>query len=193
MQFLGVISMSTQQNNIVKMPVDLTPAQRAGLKLYGHFAIIALFNGLMAGIVLITNDRFFTWQTVALVVLGQATLALLDALKKYYTASNQLPLSTLFDLARQEAATKVPAVQYTPNQQAINDAVNNLLLQTDTSPNAAQNATKPVVYTATSTEPAAQGATPTAASATPVYPPIPDNVATLNTLPNISAISQAEQ
>lgn len=180
--------MSTQQNNVVKLPVDLTPAQRAGLKLISHFAIIAIFNGVMAGLVVASNGQVFNWQTVGMVVLGQAVLALLDALKKYYTASNQLPLSTLFDLVRQETLAKIQPISYTPIQQAISDNVNSLLNQTDASPNAAQNAAKPAVLSASPSDLKPDNApAPTQVAPTAQYT-LPDNVQTVNTLPNLSAV-----
>lgn len=147
----------------------------------------------MAGFVLITNGQYFSWQSIALVILGQIALAFLDALKKYYSASNQLPLSALFDLVRQDAASKVPTVQYTPNQQAIVNSVNALLAQTDTSPNAAQNAAKPLVLAPTPTESTAQGAQPTESVTQTEEYKIPADAQTITTLPNLAAIQQNRQ
>lgn len=115
----------------VKLPVDLTPAQRATARLVEMVAIIALFNGLMAGLAYLSGGQVFEWHAVLLVVGSQVALAGLAAVAKYYKATNQPALSDLFDLVRQEAvnemAGKVPAAPLSPSQQAIQDAVNALL------------------------------------------------------------------
>lgn len=115
----------------VKLPVDLTPAQRATARLVEMVALIALFNGLMAGLAYLSGGQVFEWHAVLLVVGSQVALAALAAIAKYYKATNQPALSDLFDLVRQEAVNevsgKVPVAPLSPSQQAIQDAVNALL------------------------------------------------------------------
>jgi hypothetical protein len=193
--------MSTQQNNlIIKLPVDLTPAQRARIKVYEQFVIIALFNGLLAGLVYISNQQVISWSTVAIVVIAQAALALLNAVQKYWTANNQQPLSVLFGLIRQQAeaeiATRTPEVKYTPAQQAIQQAVNDLLFkQFDASPNAAATAAKPATISASQSDltPQTAPAPTTPAPAAPEYPGIPDDAELLNSIPNLPAVNPPAQ
>src|SRR5919206_1635331 len=87
----------------MKLPVDLTPMQRAKLKLYSHLVMIALFNGLLAAVAAISKS--VPWETIGTITIAQLALAGLDALVKYYKASGQLPLSTLFDLIRSEVTS----------------------------------------------------------------------------------------
>jgi hypothetical protein len=190
--------MSTQQNNInpIKLPVDLTAAQRAKIKVYEQFIIIALFNGLLAGLVYISNQDVISWSTVGIVVIAQAALALLNAVQKYWTATNQQPLSALFSLVYQQAqaevTTRTPEVKYTPAQQAISQAVNDLLFkQFDASPNAAATAAKPATISASQSDLLPQTAPAPTATAPVVaeYPGIPEGVDLLNSIPNLPAVN----
>src|SRR5579859_7579246 len=99
------------------LPKDLTPAQRAALKLASHFLLIFVFNALLAGYVWVSNGAVFSWREVFLVVGAQAALAVLDAGKKYFTAQGDIPFSSLLELARLQLAQRAPQVAYTPAQQ----------------------------------------------------------------------------
>ena len=151
---------------MIKFPIDLTPGQRAKLKLYSHFAIIAIFNGVLAALVLLGNGSAISWNVVLISAVSQATLALLDGLKKYYSASGELPLSMLLDLARQEVAAKAPpAPAYTQNELAAQQAFNNLISSQQISP-------------------------PPVSSPVAIAHPIPDNADRFSTIPNIAAITK---
>lgn len=107
------------------LPKDLTPAERAGLKLASHFVIIGIFNALLAAYSWFGNNSF-SWHAVLLVVGGQAALAILDALKKYVTAQGDLPFSSLIELARLDLAQHTPAPVYTPAQQSFQQSVSSV-------------------------------------------------------------------
>src|ERR1700738_373340 len=97
--------------NFISYPKDLTPAQRARLKLYWHIAFIVAFNGIMAGIAIMDQNRNgVDWQVLATSVVAQMALALFDTMKKYVAASGDVPLATLLDLARNEVAARAPVV-----------------------------------------------------------------------------------
>lgn len=147
----------------IKLPEDLTPAERARLKLYSHFAIIAIVNGVLAGFALLTSGAVIGWQTILACVISQAGLALLDGLKKYYSASGELPLSTMLDLARQEVAAKAPpAPAYTPNELALQQSFNTYM--------------------------ASQQISPPGQSTVSIHPAPDATIDRLNTLPNIAAV-----
>lgn len=122
-------------------PKDFTPAQRALFKLFSHVAIIALVNGVLAALAFFTNGSVVNWQEVGICAVSQGLLAGLDALKKYYSASGELPLSVMLDFARQEVAAKAPQPPASPDlQQLANTITNNLLTaQTQISPPGASN------------------------------------------------------
>lgn len=104
------------------LPKDLTPAQRAGLKLFSHFVLIGIFNALLAGYSWFSNNAF-SWHALLLVVGAQAALAILDAAKKYFTAQGDLPFSSLIELARLDLAQHTPAPAYTPAQQSLQQSI----------------------------------------------------------------------
>jgi hypothetical protein len=179
------------------IPKDLTPAQRAQLKLISHFAIIFVFNGVLAAVAYLSSGKLIGWQTIIVAAVAQATLALLDSLKKYFTASGQLPISTLIELASAEIASKAPTVQYSTNEQALQSAVNNLFAQ-DISVQPT-SAIKPVTYSVT---PADLKPNPTGIQAiAPVTLPTqqqqtndpPVDAPRITTLPNIAAIQNQQQ
>lgn len=122
-------------------PKDLTPAQRARLRLYSLAITIAVINGVLAAMAFFTNGTTINWQQVGICFVSQAMLAALEVLRKYYSASGELPISTLLDFARQEVAAKAPPAPASPDlQQLANTITNNLLAaQTQISPPGASN------------------------------------------------------
>lgn len=116
----------------INFPKDLTPGQRARLKLYSHIAIIALVNGVLAALAFFTSGNVVSWQEVGICAVSQALLAGLDALKKYYSASGELPLSVMLDFARQEVAAKAPPAPTSPDLQALANTITNNLLSAQT-------------------------------------------------------------
>jgi hypothetical protein len=171
----------------IKLPVDLSPAERAALKLYWHIAIIAIFNGALAALALISQQKIINWQIVLTAFVSQAVIAALATMQKYTSASNQPALSTFFDLARQEAVAKSAPVPFSANEQAIQQAIMQVFFPGQNNAGPA-NAALPAVASALTTEPAAQGPTPIPHPAGPA----PSTQETINTLPNISAIGKAQ-
>lgn len=111
------------------LPKDLTPLQRARLKLISHFILIFVFNmGLAVYVYFTSAPGMYNWYVVAYSAAAQGALALLDALRKYYSAQGDLPLSTAFELAQKELAVNAPpAPPMTVNEQAIAQTVAALL------------------------------------------------------------------
>ena len=106
------------------LPKDLSPAQRARLKLVSHLVIIAISTGLLAAYSVVSSTNgAINWRLLLVVAGGQAFLAGADALKKYYSAQGDLPLSALIDLVQQQAEKNVPKVAYTPNQEELKQAL----------------------------------------------------------------------
>lgn len=105
---------------------DLSPAQRATARLLEHAILIALCNGVLAGLAFIDQYKTITFQALAICIVSQVVLALLSTGVKYYKASGDTPLSTLFDMVRQEVVSRTPAVQYSANEQAIQAVVSDV-------------------------------------------------------------------
>jgi hypothetical protein len=123
--------------NIKQFPQDLTPLERARLKLISHIAIIAVFNGLLAALSYLgslTSGAPIDWGLFSTIVLAQIVLAVLDASKKYFTAKNDVPISALLDMARQEVAAKTPQIAYNTQEKAVQSAISSLYDSTITSP-----------------------------------------------------------
>jgi hypothetical protein len=121
----------------IKFPQDLTPLERARLKLISHIAIIAVFNGLLAALSYLgslTSGAEINWSFFSTIVLAQIVLAVLDATKKYFTAKSDVPLSALLDMARQEIAAKTPQPVYNTQEKAVQSAISSLYDSTITSP-----------------------------------------------------------
>ena len=161
---------SIKQAGGIKLPVDLTPVQRATLKLWEHFIVIGLFNGVLAG--LATVHAGVSWQTVLSSVVWQVILGLLMSGYKYYKSAGQLPLSTLFNLVYNEAAAQAPAVKLDANQQALAQTINDLFAP---------------VYSNAPTDLIGKGAEPTPAPANPQSTSAQAGE-TINTIPNIAAL-----
>lgn len=172
----------------ITLPVDLSPTQRAALKLWSHLLIIAVFNGLLAAMALLGTG--VSWPVVLTSATSQAVLALLDALYKYYKASGQVPLSTFFALIRAEAASRVPSVKLDSNEQALQQTVSDLF---STTGNATGGAPVPsystVVAAPSPSSPALaeQGTSPQATTPALEHPDM-SNVQLTNSIPNLAAI-----
>ena len=105
-------------------PKDLSPAQRARLKLLSHFAIIMISTALLAAYSVVSSaNGAINWRLLLVVAGGQAFLAGADALKKYYSAQGDLPISAIIDLVQQQAEKNVPKVAYTPSQEGLKQAI----------------------------------------------------------------------
>jgi hypothetical protein len=123
--------------NIKQIPQDLTPLERARLKLISHIAIIAVFNGLLAALSYLgslASGAPVNWGIFSTVIIAQMILAILDASKKYVTAKGDVPLSALLDMARQEVAAKTPQIAYNVQEKAVQSAISSLYDSIITSP-----------------------------------------------------------
>jgi len=119
-------SVKTTNGFSIPLPADLSPAERAQLKLYWHFAVIAVFNGTLAAVSIISQQKVISWHVVLVAFLSQGVLACIDAIKKYTAASGDVPLSTLFGLIRNEVASVAPAVQLSSNEQALQQSISDV-------------------------------------------------------------------
>lgn len=120
----------------IQSPKDLTPLERARLKLISHIAIIAVFNGLLAALSYLgsmTSGAPLNWGVFSTIVLAQIVLAVLDSAKKYFTAKSDVPISTLLDMARQEVAAKTPQIAYNVQEKAVQSAISSLYDSSTTS------------------------------------------------------------
>lgn len=163
--------MSTQPN---KAFINLTPIERARLKIIIMLALTGVFNAVLAVLAYFDQFKVIDWKVLTTSVLAQAALAVLEAVRKYYTASGDAPLATTVGLVETEVAARTPVVKLSPNEQALKDALAQLVAaQTD----AANTALQPKAE----------------AGEMPAIKAIASDIPTLNTLPNIAAISQPQQ
>lgn len=81
---------------------DLTPTQRAFLKLIEALAWTAVVNIVFAIAAYLANNQTVDWKALSLFASAQALLAVLLAISKYFKANGQPLLSTAIDLAAQE-------------------------------------------------------------------------------------------
>lgn len=145
---------------------DLTPAQRAAIKIWEQFIAIAFLNGILAGVAYLDSFKTIDVKMLITVVLSQALLALCNVATKYLKASGQLPLSIMVSTAATEIASRAPATPvYTPALQAAQTAVSDLF--------------------SSSQEPAAKGSDPVPA---PIVSILDEPAIPVTTLPNISAV-----
>lgn len=115
----------------MQFPKDLTPLERTRLKLIGHFAIIFVFNAIFSVYLYLSSigtNSPFNWQLLAISASSQGALALLDGLKKYYSAQGDIPLSGLYTLAHNEIAAKAPVAPVaTVNQEALHATISDVI------------------------------------------------------------------
>lgn len=105
--------------NAVKYLEDMSPAARARLKLYSHFAIIFVFNAVLAALVFFTNNTGpINLYTLVVSVVAMGVLALIDSLKKFFTASGEPSISAMLDAARAEVVSKAPPAPAMPKAAA---------------------------------------------------------------------------
>lgn len=108
----------------ITLPIDVSPAERAKLKLYSQFVYIFIFNAILAGLAVLDGNTIVNWHTVMIAAIGQGVLALVNGLEKYFKANGQLPLSMLFSAVADSASKRVAHVQYNAPQQAAQQAFN---------------------------------------------------------------------
>lgn len=198
---------------------DMTPAARARLKLYSHFAIIFVFNAVLAALVFFTNNSGpINLYTLVVAVVAQGVLALVDSLKKFFTASGEPTISAMLDAARAEITKKAPpAPVYAAPVQDFAGYINNAFQPSTTGATAAPTvapvnpAPAAPTYSAPA-QPATSGLATAAAIARPAwlqdinrqstpaptsapvqgnYPP--PGIQFLNTIPNLAAIQNPAQ
>jgi hypothetical protein len=113
---------------MIPFPTDLTAAQRAQAKLIIQLIFVGIFNGALAALVVFDGNHALSWSTLLIAFLSQAFLAICTVAEKYFSAKGDIPLSTFFELARNEGAARAPVVQMTPTQQALQQSVDSLLI-----------------------------------------------------------------
>lgn len=111
--------MSKVIQEIEGLPKDLTPVQRAQLKLVSHLIMIAIFNALLSALVYFSgNTSGVNWNIIINVVIGQCALAVFDTARKYFTAQNDPTYASIVSLvATQLGIDKVAPVALTSAQQ----------------------------------------------------------------------------
>ena len=87
---------------------SLTPAQRARLKIYWHFAVIGGSTALLTLLGLADQFKTIDLKTLVTVVGGQAALAILDATRKYFQATGQVQYAAGAGQVEQIVAEKAP-------------------------------------------------------------------------------------
>ncbi len=106
--------------------LNLTPAQRAFLKLLKLWFYTALSAGVMAGAQYLLNNQQVNWQALIYITGGAFLLSLFGALDKYWTAQGDLPLSLLTEagiqrvqqLQERAPVAQLQQAQSLPAQQA---------------------------------------------------------------------------
>lgn len=104
---------------------NLTPAERAFLKLFKLWFYTALSTGVMAGAQYLLNNQQVNWTALLYIAGGAFLLSLLGALDKYWTAQGDVPLTMLTQAAEQRVQMyaappmistplRVPQVQQVP-------------------------------------------------------------------------------
>lgn len=115
----------------MQFPKDLTPLERARLKLIGHFILIFVFNAVFSVYLYLSNvgtNNAFNWQLLLISASSQGALALADGLKKYYSAQGDIPLAGLYTLAHNEIAAKTPVAPVaTLNQEALHQTISDII------------------------------------------------------------------
>ena len=167
------------------LPADKTPAERARLKAYSHIAAIVVFNGILASISLLSSGKAVSLNEVAIAAGSQMVLAGVDVLRKFYSASNDLPMNALINLVANEAATRAP--QLSANASAGVQAANSLFSAND----AAAMPSIPVNASADIVANVATALAPANLQAPAVVHPSLDGVSMQSTLPNIAAIKRS--
>lgn len=113
--------------NFSNFPKDLTPAQRAGIKLWEQFIIMAFLNGVIVGVGYLDSYKTITLPDLAIIIVSQMLLAIASSATKYFKASGQQPLSLLVQTAAMEYAKTVPvAPTLSPELSLAQTAVNNM-------------------------------------------------------------------
>ncbi len=79
--------------------VNLTPAQRAFLKVFQGLVITAVTAGLLAGAQYVATNGTINWHNLLYLVLGAIVVTLGSGLSKYFTAQGDAPLAMVTDNA----------------------------------------------------------------------------------------------
>lgn len=88
--------------------LNLTPAERAFLKLLKLWFYTALSAGVMAGAQYLLNNGQINWQALIYITGGAFLLSLLGALDKYWTAQGDTPLALLTEAVEQHVQQLAP-------------------------------------------------------------------------------------
>jgi hypothetical protein len=116
------------------IPADKSPAQRAQLKLYEQLAAVFLLNAAIAALTLYASYASSSapnWTVFFTSITATGLLALFNTLEKYFSAKNEPLFSDLVEAGRQEVLSRIPPVQLSAQDQALQTAVNTVLQPTN--------------------------------------------------------------
>ena len=94
--------------------LNLTPAQRAFLKLLKGWFYTALSIGVMAGAQYLLNNQQVNWTALLYIAGGAFLLSLLGALDKFWTAHGDAPLALLTEAGLQRVEQIASPIQAQP-------------------------------------------------------------------------------
>jgi hypothetical protein len=89
--------------------LNLTPTERAILKLIESLIYVAGFNVIVAAAQYIENNQQINWAFMLKLVIAQAILAVVMALSKYFKAQGDPAIAAAIDSEEQNLAKNAPA------------------------------------------------------------------------------------
>jgi len=156
--------------------LNLTPTERAILKLVESLLYVAAFNIIVAAAQYIQNNQQINWAFLLKLIIAQAILAVLLALSKYFKAQGDPAIAAAIDSEEQNLAKSAPA--------GVNPVVPNSVSFTPAQPTSTSSSTQTAQAVATSSTP-----TPIEAEDIPAVQPVITPDMLTNTIPGIPVVS----
>ena len=103
--------------------LNLSPAQRAFLKLLKGWFYTALSTGIMAGAQYLLNNQQINWMALLYIASGAFLLSILGALDKYWTAQGDTPIAVLSDAIMQRVQGALPSLVAQHVQQQLSTSI----------------------------------------------------------------------
>src|SRR5215467_8376729 len=94
--------------------LNLTPGERAFLKLLKGWFYTAIAAGIAIGVQYVYSNQVIDWQKLGYLIGGAVLVSLLTALEKYFTAQGDAPLAIAAEVTKEKIDQKFSQGQVQP-------------------------------------------------------------------------------